>query len=314
MPPSYNLKNSAVKRILQEAKELANEQTSEYEAHPLEDNIFEWHFTVIGPDDTDFEGGRYHGRILLPAEYPFKPPHLIFLTPNGRFELNAKVCLSITDHHPEFWQPAWGIRTVLLAVMGFFPTSAQGAVGGLDYPKEERQKLAKLSKNWKCIVCQVKNDDFIMTSDDTTKRPPAHTNEELPAFTFTTATLEDTSVTSSSSSNLKDTSSSLPGSGTDGAPSAVTKPDDTTTATPPLSSSPISLTTNTASSVASSSTRRRNTSPQHAISSSSTSASGSASSSTPQPLSPHPGPPAWLDALIGVCIIVLLYMLYQKYM
>lgn len=23
---------------------------------------------------------RYHGRILLPAEYPFKPPELIFLT------------------------------------------------------------------------------------------------------------------------------------------------------------------------------------------------------------------------------------------
>ncbi|ORZ11829.1 ubiquitin-conjugating enzyme/RWD-like protein [Absidia repens] len=313
MPPSYNLKNSAVKRILQEAKELANEQTCEYEAHPLEDNIFEWHFTVIGPDDTDFEGGRYHGRILLPAEYPFKPPHLIFLTPNGRFELNAKVCLSITDHHPEFWQPAWGIRTVLLAVMGFFPTSAQGAVGGLDYPKEERQKLAKLSKNWKCTVCQVKNDDFIMPGDDTTNRPPVHTNEELPAFTFTTATSENTS--SSSSSDIKDTSSSLSGSGTDGAPpSAVTKPDDTTTATSPLSSSPISLTTNTASSEASSSRRRGNISPQHAIPSSSRSASTSASSSTPQPISPHPGPPAWLDALIGACVMVLLYMLYQKYM
>ncbi|KAI8880812.1 UBC-like protein, partial [Backusella circina FSU 941] len=133
-----------VKRIMQEAKELASESnTYEYTAHPLEDNIFEWHFTVRGPKDTPFENGRYHGRILLPNEYPFKPPELIFLTPNGRFELNTKICLSITGFHPEFWQPAWGIRTVLLAVIGFFPTEARGAIGGLDYPPAERKRLAK---------------------------------------------------------------------------------------------------------------------------------------------------------------------------
>jgi ubiquitin-conjugating enzyme E2 J1 len=28
----------------------------------------------------EFEGGRYHGRILLPAEYPFKPPAIMMLT------------------------------------------------------------------------------------------------------------------------------------------------------------------------------------------------------------------------------------------
>ncbi|KAI7883318.1 UBC-like protein [Lichtheimia hyalospora FSU 10163] len=143
MSETYNLKNPAVKRIMQEARELATESCYEYEAHPLEDNIFEWHFTVRGPDDTEFADGRYHGRILLPAEYPFKPPELIFLTPNGRFELNTKVCLSVTGYHPEFWQPAWGIRTVILAVMGFFPTEARGAIGGLDYTKEERRVFAK---------------------------------------------------------------------------------------------------------------------------------------------------------------------------
>ena len=45
-----------------------------------QENIFEWHFTVRGPDDTPFAGGIYHGRILLPPEYPFKPPSIILLT------------------------------------------------------------------------------------------------------------------------------------------------------------------------------------------------------------------------------------------
>ena len=35
------------------------------------------------------------------------------------------------------------VRTVILAVMGFFPTEARGAIGGLDYSKEERRIFAK---------------------------------------------------------------------------------------------------------------------------------------------------------------------------
>ena len=46
---------------MREAQELS-EATSQYHAQALEDNLFEWHFTVRGPSDTDFEGGIYHGR------------------------------------------------------------------------------------------------------------------------------------------------------------------------------------------------------------------------------------------------------------
>lgn len=46
----------------------------------IQDNLFEWHFTVRGPPDSDFDGGVYHGRIVLPPEYPMKPPSIILLT------------------------------------------------------------------------------------------------------------------------------------------------------------------------------------------------------------------------------------------
>jgi len=32
---------------------------------------------------------------------------LLQLQPNGRFEVGAKICLSISAHHPEYWQPSW---------------------------------------------------------------------------------------------------------------------------------------------------------------------------------------------------------------
>ncbi|KAF9157038.1 Ubiquitin-conjugating enzyme E2 J1 [Linnemannia schmuckeri] len=153
IPAQYNKKSSAVKRIMQEARELVREPSTDFTANPLETDIFEWHFTIRGPEETEFEGGLYHGRILLPNNYPFAPPSLMFLTPNGRFELNKKVCLSITGYHPEYWQPAWGIRTVLVAVMGFLPTQSKGAIGGLDTSVDARKALAIKSKTWVCQTC-----------------------------------------------------------------------------------------------------------------------------------------------------------------
>eukprot|EP00039_Didymoeca_costata_P007314 m.98455 g.98455 ORF g.98455 m.98455 type:complete len:284 (-) comp13637_c1_seq4:1929-2780(-) len=146
-------RSPAVKRIMQEAKELAK-PTDQYYAAPLEDNIFEWHFTIRGPPDTPYENGRYHGRIILPVEYPLKPPNIVILTPNGRFEVGTKICLTISAHHPESWQPSWSIRTVLMALISFLPTEGKGAIGAVEYPDDERRRLARKSRTWKCDVCK----------------------------------------------------------------------------------------------------------------------------------------------------------------
>ncbi|KAL3752968.1 hypothetical protein ACJRO7_000374 [Eucalyptus globulus] len=142
----YNLKNPAVKRILQEIKEMQSNPSDDFMSLPLEENIFEWQFAIRGPPDSEFEGGIYHGRIQLPAEYPFKPPSFMLLTPNGRFETQTKICLSISNHHPEHWQPSWSVRTALMALIAFMPTNPNGALGSLDYKKEERRALAIKSR------------------------------------------------------------------------------------------------------------------------------------------------------------------------
>ncbi|NWQ73841.1 UB2J1 enzyme, partial [Columbina picui] len=149
---SMSFSFSAVKRLMKEAAEL-KDPTDHYHAQPLEDNLFEWHFTVRGPPDSDFDGGIYHGRIVLPPEYPMKPPSIILLTANGRFEVGKKICLSISGHHPETWQPSWSIRTALLAIIGFMPTKGEGAIGSLDYTPEERRALAKKSQDFCCEMC-----------------------------------------------------------------------------------------------------------------------------------------------------------------
>ena len=53
------------------------------------------------------------------------------LTQNGRFETNTKICLSISSHHPEHWQPSWSVRTALVALTAFMPSPGHGAIGSL---------------------------------------------------------------------------------------------------------------------------------------------------------------------------------------
>lgn len=147
--------NEATRRILAEVRELnalANKPDAFFVAAPLETDLFEWHFTVRGPPDTAFAGGLYHGRILLPPEYPLKAPEIMLLTKNGRFELNVPICLSVTAHHQETWQPSWGIRTILTALVGFMPSAAEG-LGALDFPDDERRRLAVRSHAFCCERC-----------------------------------------------------------------------------------------------------------------------------------------------------------------
>lgn len=77
----------------------------------------------------------------------------MFLTPSGRFDTNTKICLSFSAFHPELWQPAWGIRLILEALIAFLPSPADGAIGALDWTAPERKRLAKKSVTYSCPRC-----------------------------------------------------------------------------------------------------------------------------------------------------------------
>lgn len=77
------------------------------------------HYVVCGPENTPYEGGYYHGKLVFPREFPFKPPSIYMITPNGRFKTNKKLCLSISDFHPDTWNPAWSVSTILTGLLSF---------------------------------------------------------------------------------------------------------------------------------------------------------------------------------------------------
>jgi ubiquitin-conjugating enzyme E2 J1 len=156
-----------IRRLMKEAAELSASSSSpspHFCAHPVSDsNLFDWHFTMAGPPaPSPYAGGIYHGRIVLPPTYPLRPPSFRFLTPSGRFEVNREICLSISGHHEESWQPAWGIRTALTAIRSFMDGDAKGQLGGLDATDEVRKMWAERSRSWSCDCMEGKtNEQFL---------------------------------------------------------------------------------------------------------------------------------------------------------
>ncbi|KAI4166874.1 MAG: hypothetical protein LQ343_007667 [Gyalolechia ehrenbergii] len=164
--PTFSSKSPTIKRILKEATELRNNPDATLCAVPLESNLFEWHFTLQGPPSTPYATGIYHGRIILPPTYPLRPPSFRFLTPSGRFEVNREICLSISGHHEETWQPAWGIRTALWALRAFMEGGAKGQVGGMEMSEAERKRLAAESRSWRCQGCGGTTNGEILKAEE----------------------------------------------------------------------------------------------------------------------------------------------------
>lgn len=127
----------ATSRLKQDYLRLKNDPVPYVTAEPVPSNILEWHYVVKGPEKSPYEGGYYHGKIMFPREFPFKPPTIYMITPNGRFRTNTRLCLSITDFHPDTWNPAWSVSTILTGLLSFMleKTPTMGSIESSDYQK-----------------------------------------------------------------------------------------------------------------------------------------------------------------------------------
>ena len=114
---------------------------------PWGKNLLQWHFSVMGPPNSEYEGGIYHGRVLLPRDYPGSPPRVQMLTPSGRFVPGADICLSASAFHPESWTPRWTILSLVDALRLHMLTTAN-EIGGMDATPEERRRCARQSRSW----------------------------------------------------------------------------------------------------------------------------------------------------------------------
>lgn len=147
----------AIRRLKRDLDHLEKNPNTQFMARPSSKSLLEWHFVLHQlPAETPYGAGCYHGKLTFPETYPMAPPALIMLTPNGRLETNSRLCLSMTDFHPESWNPAWTVESLLVGVVSFLVDDKDTVgFGSIAESKEVRQSLAL--KSWEF---NRKNVDF----------------------------------------------------------------------------------------------------------------------------------------------------------
>ena len=102
-------------------------------------------------DDTPYDGGIFIVDIIIPQDYPFKPPKMKFDTklwhPNVSSQTGA-ICLDILKNE---WTPALTIRTALISLQALLcapePDDPQDAEVARMY-KTDRELYNYTAKQW----------------------------------------------------------------------------------------------------------------------------------------------------------------------
>jgi ubiquitin-conjugating enzyme E2 J2 len=79
------------------------------------------------------------------------------LTPNGRFKENFRICLTMSDYHPELWQSAWYVSTILVGLHSFMMEDST-TVGSITTNDKTKIILASKSLKFNCqnkIFCKL---------------------------------------------------------------------------------------------------------------------------------------------------------------
>lgn len=105
-------------RISNELKDISRDPPPGISAGPVSwIDPFLWSATLMGPDDSPYQGGIFLLRIRFSkTDYPFRPPSVKFLTKIYHCNVNEWGSLSV-DVLYQNWSPALTVGKVLLSIM-----------------------------------------------------------------------------------------------------------------------------------------------------------------------------------------------------
>ena len=122
-------------RALKEFNDLKKDTSVQVKM--VNNDIRHWKGKIKGPIDTCYAGGTFIVDIIIPDDYPFKPPKMKFDTkiwhPNIS-SVTGAICLDILKNE---WTPALTIRTALISLQALMcepvPDDPQDAVVAKQY-------------------------------------------------------------------------------------------------------------------------------------------------------------------------------------
>eukprot|EP01091_Cochliopodium_minus_P020788 TRINITY_DN919_c0_g1_i1.p1 TRINITY_DN919_c0_g1~~TRINITY_DN919_c0_g1_i1.p1 ORF type:complete len:164 (-),score=25.93 TRINITY_DN919_c0_g1_i1:147-599(-) len=105
----------SLKRIVKEINDMKKDPHEDCCAGPLGDDLYHWTGTILGPEDTSYEGGLFFLDIIVPKDYPFKPPRFKFITKIYHPNINSQGSISL-DVLKDNFSPALTIIKLLMSI------------------------------------------------------------------------------------------------------------------------------------------------------------------------------------------------------
>ena len=96
-------------------------------------------------------------------------------TPSGRFKINTRLCLSMSDFHPESWNPMWSLSTILMGLLSFMLEESP-TYGSITSNDSTKRKFANESLAYNCknkTFCELFPDLLQLHESLESSRPAA---------------------------------------------------------------------------------------------------------------------------------------------
>jgi ubiquitin-protein ligase len=101
-------------------------------------------------DDDEFAGGEYIVRVEATSDFPYKPPWFYFMTPNGVYDINTKVCINIGGYHSDNYRATLGmsgfIEQLVSGMIGW--RTLGGGIAIVNTTVEKKRELAQMSEQY----------------------------------------------------------------------------------------------------------------------------------------------------------------------
>ncbi|GIY43759.1 ubiquitin-conjugating enzyme E2 L3 [Caerostris darwini] len=108
---------AASRRLQKELQDIKKAGIKSFRDVRVDDsNILIWHGLIV-PDSAPYNKGAFRIEINFPAEYPFKPPKILFRTKiyHPNIDEKGQVCLDIIS--TQNWKPATKTDQVIQALV-----------------------------------------------------------------------------------------------------------------------------------------------------------------------------------------------------
>lgn len=89
-------------------------------------------------------------QVDIPDDFPFNPPKFYFLTPQGVYQTNTNICISIGHYHSQSYRPTLGIAgfcTQIVSGLIGWETLGSG-IGIIKTDLETKRRMAQASADY----------------------------------------------------------------------------------------------------------------------------------------------------------------------